>query len=261
MASKVKVGWLMDNPGYMGGAELEAVALAQNVPEWAEIKPCPPSHVVYDCDVYVIHNCVSYNHRLIDIIHKSKVVKRIHDVWRDGDQVLRRWLRNYANLILLSSPLQRKEMVWEINTVIEYVPSYIDLSKYNTVNKAHRAGNVWLGRIHPSKGLQNASQWATENKTTIDVYGEGSTETLPPRLCYMGKVAHRAVASVLASYEKLVFLPDAVEPYGRVVVEAWAAGCELVVNRQIGALWWIENHPDDITQADKLFWEKVESIL
>jgi hypothetical protein len=37
--------------------------------------------------------------------------------------------------------------------------------------------------------------------------------------------------ALLAQYETFVFLPTVIEPFGRLVAEAWAAGCELVVER------------------------------
>ena len=51
------------------------------------------------------------------------------------------------------------------------------------------------------------------------------------------------VPTILRLYRRFVFLPTTVEPFGRAVVEAWAAGCELIVNRNVGALHWLE-HPD-----------------
>ena len=59
------------------------------------------------------------------------------------------------------------------------------------------------------------------------------------------------------SYERFVFLPTVIEPFGRVVVEAWAAGCELVINDLVGARYWIEHDPDRIRTAGTDFWELV----
>jgi glycosyltransferase involved in cell wall biosynthesis len=49
------------------------------------------------------------------------------------------------------------------------------------------------------------------------------------------EVSQDAMPALLAQYETFVFLPTVIEPFGRLVAEAWAAGCELVVNEHVGA--------------------------
>jgi glycosyltransferase involved in cell wall biosynthesis len=56
-----------------------------------------------------------------------------------------------------------------------------------------------------------------------------------------------------------VFLPSGLEPFCRTVAEAWAAGCEVVTNRLVGALHWIENEPEKLESAAADFWEVVEN--
>jgi hypothetical protein len=40
-------------------------------------------------------------------------------------------------------------------------------------------------------------------------------------------------------------------------VEAWAAGLELVVNRLVGARYWITDNPDGLETAAEDFWKVV----
>ena len=39
------------------------------------------------------------------------------------------------------------------------------------------------------------------------------------------------------------------EPFGRVVAEAWAAGLEIVTNDLVGAKYWITEKPEAIETA------------
>jgi glycosyltransferase involved in cell wall biosynthesis len=63
--------------------------------------------------------------------------------------------------------------------------------------------------------------------------------------------------ALLARYETFVFLPTVIEPFGRLVAEAWAAGCRIVTNDLVGAKYWIQNDPDAIETAAEDFWKLV----
>lgn len=258
----VRVGWLMDEPAVMGGAELEAVTLYGRKPPWANVVRCPASAVTAGLDVYVLHNVVTYTRKLIPIVEGAKIVKRQHDMWPDGDPALRRWVLASADLVLMSSPLQREEFPWRVGAPVELVPSAVDLGPFMRVRERnHRAGVVWLGRLHPSKGLEAARNWAVDNEQAVDVYGAGPmADKLPAPLRYCGPLDYEDVPDVLAGYEKLLFLPDVVEPYGRVVVEAWAAGCEVVANGNVGALWWMQHEPRAIGEAAARFWQHIAEV-
>jgi glycosyltransferase involved in cell wall biosynthesis len=65
--------------------------------------------------------------------------------------------------------------------------------------------------------------------------------------------------ALLAQYKTMVFLPVVLEPFGRVVAEAWAAGCEIVTNGLVGARYWIEEDPKAIETAGEDFWRVVLS--
>ncbi len=43
------------------------------------------------------------------------------------------------------------------------------------------------------------------------------------------------------------------------MAEAWAAGCELIVNRNVGALYWLDQ-PEAIESAGSDFWRLVEAL-
>ena len=52
-------------------------------------------------------------------------------------------------------------------------------------------------------------------------------------------------------------LPTEPEPFGRAVVEAWAAGCQLVVNGLVGAVHYLQHDPGALETAAADFWAVV----
>lgn len=71
----------------------------------------------------------------------------------------------------------------------------------------------------------------------------------------------------LSRCERFVYLPEALEPAGRMVVEARLCGAEVTTNDHVGVLgepWWQE--PDErvlarLEAAPLRFWEQVERLV
>jgi glycosyltransferase involved in cell wall biosynthesis len=137
------------------------------------------------------------------------------------------------------------------------VPPAIPLARYASSAKRPR-GACWLGSgQHAGKGVLQACEWAQENEP-IDFWGPVAlAET--PWARVKGPVPHDHVPTILRLYKRFVFLPTATEPFGRAVAEAWAAGCELIVNRNVGALHWLER-PEKIESAGEDFWRLVQTL-
>jgi glycosyltransferase involved in cell wall biosynthesis len=74
------------------------------------------------------------------------------------------------------------------------------------------------------------------------------------------EVSQERMPELLAGYERFVFLPTVIEPFGRLVAEAWASGCSLVVNDLVGAAHWIREDPDAIGTAAADFWRLVMAV-
>lgn len=261
----IRIGWLSDVPkGYQGGAELEAAALVDAAPVWAEVIPCPPGEVSSEADAYVVHNCVSYDRDILPLLERRPVIKRVHDLWPHGDPALRAWLLANARRLFFSSPLHREAMRWRITAPVSYLPSAVDVERFRGAAQVgpERQGVIWLGRLFPGKGLRAAWEWAVEREVLVDTYGAGPLEEqVQHPMRRGGQVSYAEVPELLARYKTLLFLPDEVEPFGRTVVEAWAAGCTLVVNGNIGALWWLEHHPAAVGRGAELFWETVREVV
>lgn len=259
----MRVGWLADDAAIRGGAELAADRLAQTGGDRGhEVVTCPPAAVVPDLDAYVVHNCVTYTMR--DIEPLSIVGKVIHDMMPHGDGAVREWLLAGSAFVTFSSPLHRDSFPHQVLAPDVLIPPACDLTPFRDAGarSAERKGTIWLGNmLGPHKGVEAAVQWARQYGP-VDFYGHGD----PPAqevgsVYYRGALEPDEVPEVMARYERLLFLPAAPEPFSLVVAEAWAAGLKLTVNENVGAVWWLQRHPDEIERGAAMFWDRLERAV
>jgi glycosyltransferase involved in cell wall biosynthesis len=235
------VGWLHHNPGgYVGGAELTMREFKLAAPDGVKVIDCPPGEIA-DCDRYVIGNEIGYNGR-------PQGIRYLHDM-RGGQKD--------SDKLIFCSPLQREKY----GLPGEVVPPALDLARFRpnrqTKRNTKRKGNVSIGAWHnPGKGQQLLREWSDENGL-LEVWGEGEFIPYGSNIDYRGKLPHEQVAQTLWQYETFVHLPTALEPFGRAVVEAWAAGCGLVLNGNVGAQYYIQNDPEALETAAERFWRCV----
>src|SRR4051812_22837196 len=103
-----RVGWLADEAGYVGGAELTTAEFRAAAPEGVEIVDCPPGAVVKHLDAYVVQNCVLYTPA--DIARtRGNLVKYWHDVGPHLQPGMRDWLDTHAQHVCCS-PVQAEYM-------------------------------------------------------------------------------------------------------------------------------------------------------
>jgi len=256
----MRIGWVFDSPDYVGGAELNRAALEKEAPDWAELVPMTESTLAAGMDAYIVHNCTKFRANRITAFGDAPVIKYVVDVWPTGDAKLRDWfLRKSAAVILVSPPL-RDWLRWTIHVPVEYAPSGIDFDAFRAAAEQwgeSRSGTLWLGRAWPGKGLRASMRWARANDVDMDVYGFGPTIAAAGTM-YRGRALPQDVARIMAEHERFVHLPSAPDPCPRTVIEAWAAGCDLVTNENEGSLWWIQHNPDELPRAATRFWEIVE---
>jgi hypothetical protein len=260
------VGWIADYPPYQGGAEIAARRFVRMRPSGIHICQSEPSAVPREVDVYVIHNCTQYDTSLIPIISRKPVVKYIHDVWPSGDSELRRWLISHADLIY-SSPLQKRHLMHappESQRPGVFIPPPIDYGALSLMGSAaeERKGTVWLSRFSMEKGYQNVAHWGAEHNEVVDAYGIRMGVLYPSKWIRLNRpVSEYEVPKLLSQYKRLIHLPLEIEPFGLSVAEGWAAGCDLVLNDNVGAKWWIENKPEELKDSALRFWKYVRSLV
>jgi glycosyltransferase involved in cell wall biosynthesis len=259
------IGWLMDDPGYKGGAELDSELLIAAAPDDIVVTVLPPddTEASVGTDGFIVGNCTQYKPDCIETLYHAPVIKRVYDVWPHGDETLKRWLLDNSRAIIPVNPTQMERAHLETNAKVVPIPCAVDLTAFRLDwGVQQRAGYVWIGRLYEGKGIAPLARWAEKQKIQIDVYGYGpEVGMVDGNLRYCGEVQPDRVASVLARYETFVFLPTQFDPCPRSVIEAWAAGCKLVLNRNVGTLWWLENNEAALLNAAETFWTTVREAI
>lgn len=248
----MRVGWLVDTTDLPGGAEFTQAEFRSAAPEGVEIIDCPPGAVDPGCDRYVIQNCVKYTLDDLKAAEGRPVTKYWHDVGPWLQPECRAWLDQNATPVCCS-PIQADHMGLEAHVI----PPPVNLDRFakaaESVN-GNRAGSVSVGSWRNyGKAPHKVAEWASQNGG-VDFFGGGPFA--PPR---SQEVSYDAMPGLLAQYQTFVFLPVVIEPFGRVVAEAWAAGCEIVTNQLVGAGYWITENPEAIETAAADFWTLVMS--
>ena len=233
--------------GTLGGAEL-------TMREFLDAAPTAVNVVEFDdADTVIVGNCVTFGLDLIDRLDGKHVVKYWNDVGPHVHPLVKAWLKEYATEVYCS-PLQARAMGAPAGICI---PPPVNLNPFRNARNGRRDGACAVGAWqNPGKGQQLLREWADKHGP-VDVYGTGPFLPIADSLRLMGPLAYSDVPATLARYETFVHLPTALEPFGRGVVEAWASGCSLVVNRMVGATYWITEAPMALESAAADFWRVV----
>lgn len=247
----MRIGWLADTSDHAGGAELTQGEFAAAAPNDVEIVPCLPGKVHRNCDRYVLHNCVTYTVKDLRRLDGKPVVKLWHDVGPWVQEGVKDWIDENATQ-LVCSPMQAEYMGIEAQAI----PPPVNLERFEiaaaSVNGS-RAGNVSVGSWRNyGKAAHKVMEWAQASGERVEFFGGGPFA--PPESI---DVPYEDMPLLLAAYERFVFLPTVIEPFGRLVAEAWAAGCEVVTNDLVGAKYWITERPEALQTAAEDFWKVV----
>lgn len=259
----MRVGWLADlsntDGSGIGGAEMTAAEFAQAAPEGVEVVYIGHHNLpdLEACDAACVFNIALYPPETRQALDGKRVVRYWNDVAPHGDHDLTRWLLGTATNVF-TSPLHFDRFPWRNGNVPEYhlIPPPVNLEPFREAAERSqgRAGAV---SIAPWRGWGKTptltQQWAAQHGP-VDFFGGG--QCAPAGSV---QVPYSAMPDLLARYRTFVYLPAALEPFCRVAVEAYAAGCEVVVNGLVGARYWIEDEKArpklDTAAAD--FWKLV----
>lgn len=243
----MKVAWLVDDVGARGGAELTVAEFRAAAPvEIVEVAP-DQLDLAAGCDRAVLHNVVSYPADTVQTLGEMPIFKYHHDVGPWVKPQLAQDLYSRATHIFCS-PLQATHMGFPDAVCI---PPALDLEPFRTAaeNAGERRGSVTVGAwMNWGKSPERCREVAPD----VEFYGFGPCAPA-------GTVAidYEDIPALLARFKTFIHMPSVLEPFGRAVVEAWAAGCKIVTNQLVGARWWIENEPAKLETAADDFWEIV----
>ena len=263
-----KIGWLQSNIGIVGGSELSCSALVSNAPAWAEVVLCPPyRRPPQDIDLFVIQNSTTYDTRWIEELMLKPVVRQVRDPWYAGSSLLRRWTLENAALLVFSSPIHLESFAYEFDVPYHIIPPPVNLEPFRGASQPEdeRRGTVFVGRVDIYKGAPACIDWALRTGEELALIGKPlmGFGQLPPFIRLKGEVPYAQMPTILGSAARYIAMPEWPEAFGRSVVEAWAAGCELLLKGRIGAQWWIENEPETLgfEKPVALFWSAIKSVL
>ena len=255
----MNVGWLADEgnaDGTIGGAELTERELARNAPPGTTITWMAPGEIA-PADIYVIHNHTTFTAADIPALESAPIVQYHHDLAPHGDPALKAWLRETASHIFTSPAHARAAG----QPHAKLIPPAITLQAFRDAKDrpGPRRDACWIGHFQThGKGIARAAEWAQATRTTLHFYGAGPLQ--PPETSHVrvhGPAAHEDIPAIMRRHHQLVHLPTALEPFGRSVIEAWAAGLALTINRNVGAAWWIDHDPEALDTAPQDFWDTV----
>jgi len=255
----MNVAWLHDlgnADGTKGGAELTMDEFAAAKPKGVHIDP--------EAETVVIGNCVTISPEIIPSLEGKRVVRYHHDLARSEHPELRLWLDINAEHIF-TSPLHRERygVAWDhVERECHIIPPALRLDRFRLNREARRSckreGTVTIGSWqNPGKGGFLLSSWLMRNEQTADCYGHGAFAPQGPHIQHFGSYSHDELPAILHAYETFAFLPTAVEPFGRCAVEAWASGCQMVVNDLLGARYFMEEDPNALETAAADFWDLI----
>lgn len=275
----VKLGWLHDQLDIVGGAEISGSYLTapHNVPDGVEVVMCrhdrrPPAGI----DAFVLTNVITYDsHHWIEELEGKTVIKHFRDPWHPGDVIFRRWVLDHAALVIFNSMMAARSCPWPMrsrDTRFTVVPPPVDLAWFRSkaLPPEERDGNIFVGRIDFAKGAHRAIDWALANDEPLDLYGEmnpqfqGLITGIPGNIRFHNQQPYDSMPMIYGKAKRFVFLPGAEESYSRTTVEAWAAGCELVIDEsKIGATEWLKGDTSVIDKdaAITAWWDVVLETL
>ena len=217
--------------------------------------PQPPD--LEGCDVACVFNIALYPPETREALEGKRTIRYFNDVAPHGDHDLTGGCSR-TRRVCSRHPLHVERFPWWNGNKPDYhlIPPPVNLKPFRDAAERSqgRAGAVsiapWRGW---GKTPQLTQQWAAQHGP-VDFFGGG--QCAPPGSV---QVPYAAMPDLLARYQTFVYLPSAIEPFCRVAVEAWAAGCDVVVNSLVGARYWIETpeaKPKLDTAAED-FWELV----
>lgn len=269
----MRIGWIRDftlseRPG---GAQVCENLLRGGVPRGVELIDSPPGSVQIDVDAYVALRCQRYSVEEINQITSKPCLHYAMDYWEWNNFEQRDIIFTKATKVIFGSPLHKSVFVsrWGLGEDADLLAYPMNVKHWLSIREksnGDRSGAMWLGEVHPYKGLDLVLEWAIRNKVVLDVYGIGlaAANHQSPYINLRGQCTDEEKVLAFASHEIFPHFPRAPEGFCYSLMEAWLAGLKVIYSGRIGLDSWEkpwEELAQDCHQAPKRFWELAEQVL
>ncbi|MEM4270801.1 MAG: hypothetical protein QXO70_01755, partial [Candidatus Pacearchaeota archaeon] len=200
-------------------------------------------------EIATLKNYIIFEHNYSFCLHQDSRHTNVNNKpCNCPNKKLYQTIYNNARLMIFMSPLHEKEFRKKFTFHKTWLcPAVVDTERI-PMGKEKDIRNMSILYPMNHKGVNNVKAWARENGEDVVFIDNGENE---------------AVLSLMRRSKNFIFMPNWIEPFGRVVIEACLSGCKIIGNNNIGALsWgWDFTNPDEIRKKMEvypyLFWEKV----
>jgi len=156
---------------------------------------------------------------------------------------------------------------------VTVIPSPIDVELFKGDSENRKDNTyIYLGEVWGNKGVPEMLDYARTHKGIFHFAGRPSSQPLIQQInqqfncAYLNEIQHGFVPHHLKKYKYFMAMQKWTEAFGRAVMEAKVAGCEIVVgkNTRIGALSFEcsdEELIEKCRHAPETFWDTVETVM
>lgn len=222
-------------PGELvGGAEMTDAEMIKHAPEDVRLFAASQWRQVLDYDKIVITGTDLLTDEAMLTLSERKPVVWVHHLQTASES--RRVLFQSASVFAcMSQQHAQLEAAWT-ETTPEWCHGVIDLEGIEIKEKTHDA--LWAARNHPQKGLIPARIYAHSRGWQLtEMHNKDRAEVL----------------EAMSTHKHFIFLPKAFDSCPRTLIEAEAAGCNIITNNLAGRRDDGDLHEVIASQADKFF--------
>lgn len=268
----MRIGWIADYfiSQHLGGAQQTNDRIIKYGEKHGyEILEITPNNIseAWSTDLLILNNITMFDiEEIKSLIKKIPAIRYEHDEWcsQMHPEIYRKTLLN-----IFLSPLHFQRCSVNAKRVLKgiCIPSPIDTKIFNKIDvKKKKDTVIWGGSFAPHKGFDELLLYAKNHpeKEISIVSFDFDGRDLPENIKFIGERHGEELAQVYKEAE-IFFHHPVLEPFGRMVMEAYLCDCQLDVNKNIGALSynWDYNDYDTVKrnlQSERIFWEEVFKV-
>ena len=222
-------------------------------------------------DIVILNNISKFNLKGLEpLVASGRCIRYEHDYWVAENQP--KLFKRMKKTVFLSS-LHRDTTFEKIGYKFdnyELIPSPIDSKIFKVKGKQEPLTVVYSGNLCKEKGIDGFVQYIKENpqlKFSVMGWGDGIEKIKDfENVDLLGSLNREEVVEQYQRCEYFYHRPEWKEPFGRSVVEAYLCGCNLLLNKNVGAVSWgwdFSNYNEikKNVQSESKFWKIIEDEI